>query len=193
MKKSINILTLAALFFTNGYSSFGQTSKLVAPKASLTVAEAFNSLQQGALLVDVREEEELQELAYKVTNVIHIPLGSVESNLSLIPTDRIVILACKSGGRSQQAFDLLSSKGYTNIANMVGGIIAWEGAGLPTTKAGGSKANGSKGICCADPKSSNCNPYGTCKQSTNNESEACCGNSKKGKKKKSEACCSTKN
>lgn len=52
--------------------------------------------------------------------------------MNSIPKDKQVILACQKGGRSQKAFDLLKEKGFTNMANLEGGMNAWSEAGLPT-------------------------------------------------------------
>jgi len=44
-----------------------------------------------------------------------------------------VILSCKSGGRSASAAIILVNSEFNGtIYNMVGGITAWKGAGLPT-------------------------------------------------------------
>ena len=60
-----------------------------------------------------------------------IPMNSVPSRLNEIPTDKTVVLACRSGNRSGQVFDYLKQQGYTNIHNLQGGIVAWQNAGLP--------------------------------------------------------------
>jgi rhodanese-related sulfurtransferase len=101
-------------------------------KENITVAEAYKLLQDDAVLIDVREPEELGEESYDVKYVKNIPLGDLGLNLTEIPEDKHVILACQKGGRSQKAFDLLKTKGFTNISNMEGGMNAWKEAGLPT-------------------------------------------------------------
>jgi len=110
----------------------------VSPKASISVAEAHEWSKKGALIVDVREPDELAEMAYDVNSVVNIPLGSLENQLTAIPTDKQVIVVCRSGGRSGRAYELLKSKGYTNVANMEGGMNAWSASGLPTKQNGGN-------------------------------------------------------
>ncbi|MEM7531462.1 MAG: rhodanese-like domain-containing protein [Chloroflexota bacterium] len=51
------------------------------------------------------------------------------NNLQEIPTDKTVILTCRSGNRSGKATDFLRQQGYTNVHNMAGGILAWQQAG----------------------------------------------------------------
>ena len=102
-----------------------------AEKEKLSVTEAAKLLSDGALLIDVRDADELAEQSYAVKNVINIPLGELEKQLSRIPKDKLVILACQSGHRSGEAFDTLKQRGFINIANMEGGMNAWVEAGLP--------------------------------------------------------------
>ncbi|MDX8377739.1 MAG: molybdopterin-synthase adenylyltransferase MoeB [Mariprofundales bacterium] len=74
-------------------------------------------------IVDVRESHELQ--ICKLDGTVHIPLGSIAEQYLQIPKDEPVIVHCKLGGRSAQAMAFLQSKGYTQVKNLAGGIIAW--------------------------------------------------------------------
>jgi len=47
---------------------------------------------------------------------------------------------CQSGARSAIAASVLQARGVTNMMNLVGGIAAWQQAGLPVT-AGGAEAD----------------------------------------------------
>jgi rhodanese-related sulfurtransferase len=44
--------------------------------------------------------------------------------MSIDPTDNIVV-HCKMGGRSAQAYEVLKNAGDTRIQNLQGGILAW--------------------------------------------------------------------
>ena len=81
------------------------------------------------LILDVREQFEYD--AGHIPGITLIPMGEVPARLSEIPTDKEVILTCRSGNRSGQVTDFLRQQGYTNVHNMEGGIVAWEAAGLP--------------------------------------------------------------
>ena len=89
-------------------------------------------LEDGALLVDVRELNEVAEIAYDVKNILYIPLSEFEARFSEIPTDADVIMACRSGARSQRATEFLMHNGYSKAVNLLGGIIGWSAKGLPT-------------------------------------------------------------
>ncbi len=85
--------------------------------------------RDDVLVIDVREQSEYD--AGHIPGITLIPMNSVPNRLSEIPTDKTVVLACHSGNRSSQVFDYLKQQGYTNIHNLQGGIMAWQGAGLP--------------------------------------------------------------
>ncbi|MDZ7936464.1 MAG: hypothetical protein U5M51_16195 [Emticicia sp.] len=56
-------------------------------------------VKNGALLVDVREKDEVEALAYDVPNIINIPLSEFEERFAEIPTiDKEVVMVCKGGG-----------------------------------------------------------------------------------------------
>ncbi len=74
--------------------------------------------------MDVRED-----LEYETGNIngLHIPMGTVLDRLAEIPTDRKVVIHCKSGGRSGNVVRYLTQeKGYTNLYNLNGGMMAWK-------------------------------------------------------------------
>lgn len=131
MKKAFYILAAVMSIFI-----ISCNANTTGDKEKVTVKEAYELSKGNALIVDVREPDELAELAYDVKDVKNIPLGTLEEHLDEIPKDRQVIVVCRSGGRSGRAFEILKAKGYTNVANMEGGMNAWSGAGLPTIKNG---------------------------------------------------------
>lgn len=110
------------------------TKPFVSPTASLTVEEAYALTQKGTLLIDVREPDEVAEVAYGVKNYRNVPLSQLANRLQDIPRDQQVILACRSGNRSRRAYDLLVAQGYQNLTNMEGGMLAWEARQLPVVR-----------------------------------------------------------
>lgn len=81
-------------------------------------------LEQGTVtLIDVREPDELE--ICKIDQAINIPLSQFEGRYEEVSKEGYVVVMCRSGGRSGRAIELLESKGYTNLANLKGGILAW--------------------------------------------------------------------
>ena len=85
--------------------------------------------QPDVFVLDVREIDEYT--AGHIPGVTLIPMNDVPSRLQEIPTDKTVILTCRSGNRSAQVTSFLQEQGYTNVHNMQGGILAWQEAGYP--------------------------------------------------------------
>jgi rhodanese-related sulfurtransferase len=83
--------------------------------------------RDDVFVIDVREQWEYDE--GHIPGVTLIPMGEVADRLAEIPTDKEVIVTCRSGNRSGQITDFLRSQGYDNIHNMDGGILAWGAAG----------------------------------------------------------------
>ena len=91
-------------------------------------------IKNGALLVDVREKDEVAKLAYDVPNIINIPLSVFEEHYTEIPKDKPVVMVCKSGGRSSKAAIILQNNGFTKVYNLEGGFTAWLASSYPSTK-----------------------------------------------------------
>ena len=82
-------------------------------------------MQYGALLIDVREADELAADGY-IPGSIHIPLAEVEAKLPEVAPDHNmeIIFYCASGKRSQKATELAVEMGYTKVYNL-GGLSDW--------------------------------------------------------------------
>jgi len=95
--------------------------------ADITPAELQQRQQAGETptIIDVREPWEHEERA--ILGSQNIPLGSLPDKLNELDElkDQEVIVHCKSGGRSAQAKAFLTSQGFTNVRNLLGGITAY--------------------------------------------------------------------
>jgi rhodanese-related sulfurtransferase len=86
----------------------------------------------SAVFVDVREPDEWAE--GHIPGALHIPLADLPQRASELPADADLILVCRSGGRSFVATEFLVRTGYPRVANMVGGMLAWEDARYPVAR-----------------------------------------------------------
>ena len=87
---------------------------------------------ENALLVDVREAEELEIIHFDDTvEFVHMPMMALVDRFDELPKDRSLIIVCNDGLRSVKAANLLAYQGYSNIVNLDGGIIQWFRDGLP--------------------------------------------------------------
>jgi rhodanese-related sulfurtransferase len=62
-----------------------------------------------------------------------IPYNDLEGYAGQLPPDKDarIVLYCRSGRMSEIAATELVERGYTNVYELDGGMIAWEDAGLP--------------------------------------------------------------
>jgi len=107
---------------------------------------AKKELDNGALLVDVREDYEVVAFACDVSDTVILPLSQLEQRYQELPRDRKLIIACAGGGRSLYAAKFLVGQGYNNLANLDGGVFTWNSLGLPVKK-GGSESEKSVNSC----------------------------------------------
>jgi rhodanese-related sulfurtransferase len=82
-------------------------------------------------LLDVREESEYRNA--RIRGATLIPLNQLQRRAAEIPTDREIIVVCRSGARSQMATDALRKAGV-NALNLDGGLSAWIKEKLPVER-----------------------------------------------------------
>jgi rhodanese-related sulfurtransferase/glyoxylase-like metal-dependent hydrolase (beta-lactamase superfamily II) len=94
----------------------------------VSAEEAQPMLEEGAILLDVREPDEWQEA--HAPQAVLIPMGEVGARRDELPTDRRIVVVCRSGGRSAAITDALCAHGY-DAFNLTGGMCAWADDGFP--------------------------------------------------------------
>jgi rhodanese-related sulfurtransferase len=100
----------------------------------IDASEAAARAASGAVLLDVREADEWH--AGHVDGAVWIPMGQVGARSDEVPTDRPVLVICRSGGRSSRVVSALVQAGY-DAANVAGGMKAWQELGYPMVCDGG--------------------------------------------------------
>jgi molybdopterin/thiamine biosynthesis adenylyltransferase/rhodanese-related sulfurtransferase len=97
-------------------------------------AEALRRQRAGAVLIDVREDDELA--AGMPAGAFGVPLGTLAQAIAEMVTDRTVnvLLSCASGVRSLRAAAILLDLGYANVASVEGGFLRWSAEGLPVER-----------------------------------------------------------
>jgi len=75
-------------------------------------------------VLDTRWEHEAQIASLPFVDKLH-PHDEVVNILSELPTDKDIVVSCRSGGRSARVCQLLVQRGFTKVFNLDGGILAW--------------------------------------------------------------------
>jgi glyoxylase-like metal-dependent hydrolase (beta-lactamase superfamily II)/rhodanese-related sulfurtransferase len=87
---------------------------------------------QPPVLVDVRAPGERTKA--RIAGSLHVPLNHLQDQLSALPPGRPVLVHCAGGYRSSVAASLLKRAGFPQVAEIAGGITAWEARRLPVLR-----------------------------------------------------------
>ena len=82
--------------------------------------------QTSVQLVDVRQPKEYQE--QHIPGAVLIPLGELKDRIGELVPDIPTIVYCRSGARSKAGCQILRDDNFTDVLNMAGGILRWNGA-----------------------------------------------------------------
>ena len=79
------------------------------------------------VVLDVREPWELQAASVKAAGfeLVAIPMREIPARLAELDPARPVACLCHHGNRSQHVAAFLEQRGFTQVANIAGGIDAW--------------------------------------------------------------------
>jgi len=80
----------------------------------------------GLVVLDVRGSDEWDD--GHIPGALHIPVGSLQTRISELPSGREVAVHCQGGERSAIAASILQNKGF-EVLNVVGGFREWETSG----------------------------------------------------------------
>ena len=97
--------------------------------AAINIDQAYQLVEQGAFLLDVRTPEEWND--FHAPQATLIPLDELENRVNEVPADRDVVVICRSGNRSQVGRDILLAAGHPNVTSADGGMNDWKAAGYP--------------------------------------------------------------
>ena len=88
----------------------------------ITINELKNKVAQGAILLDVRSNQEYKE--GHLQGAINIPDYELKNRIQKeIPKkNQSIVIYCQYGGRSRNAYNMMKNMGYTNIYNLSGGL-----------------------------------------------------------------------
>lgn len=78
--------------------------------------------QRALFVLDVRTAEENQ--VSRLADGHLIPIAELAQRVNEVPRDKPIVVYCRSGARSQCALEYLKSFGYSEVYNLIGGILA---------------------------------------------------------------------
>lgn len=139
MKPYYLFLLIIPAFFVGRY--LGNPSTCVAfceavQIRQLTATEFANTIEQNnPTVIDIRTQEEFQ--TGHIANALNIDFYQTQNfsdYLDKLDKKKPYLIYCRSGNRTNQALELMKAKGFTDVAELQGGIQSWELAKLPLTQ-----------------------------------------------------------
>jgi rhodanese-related sulfurtransferase len=135
----MKLITAKSLLVSALLAIAASSAALAASDNHVDVKQGAALQSQGALLLDVREENEYAEEHAPGSTLI--PLGQLPQRLQEIEgyKNKQVAVICRSGSRSAKALKVLEQAGFSTAVNVEGGMIAWQKAGLPVVSGAASR------------------------------------------------------
>ena len=94
---------------------------------------------RDVVVLDVRQPQEWSR--GRIERARHITGAEIPERRTEVPNDRPVAVICGSGYRSSVIASLLAHHGHQNVANVIGGMSAWQRAALPVSVSGMSRSD----------------------------------------------------
>jgi rhodanese-related sulfurtransferase len=89
---------------------------------------------KNALVLDVRDTDEFN--AGHILNAKQIPVLKLKERIGEVERyrEQPIVVVCRSGNRSATACTVMAARGFKQVYNLSGGMMAWQKAGLPLDK-----------------------------------------------------------
>jgi DMSO/TMAO reductase YedYZ molybdopterin-dependent catalytic subunit/glyoxylase-like metal-dependent hydrolase (beta-lactamase superfamily II) len=115
---------------------FASRPDLIQASSRLTIEQLaeLRGLEPGLQVIDVRSPAETD--GGTLPGAREIPLAVLGGSLAGLDPAAPTLVYCASGYRSQVAASALAEAGFADVADLLGGYLAWEAAGLPVSKPG---------------------------------------------------------
>jgi rhodanese-related sulfurtransferase/glyoxylase-like metal-dependent hydrolase (beta-lactamase superfamily II) len=122
-------------YLDGGMQALASRTDLLGRMERITAATLAEQLGSAAppVVLDVRAESEWTENA--IAGSMLIPLNHLAERIDQAPEDRSIVVHCRTGYRSSIAASMLQKHGRNGVADLVGGIAAWEASKLETVSA----------------------------------------------------------
>jgi rhodanese-related sulfurtransferase len=124
----LSFVALLGLILFTEFRRVTQKHKNIGPVAAISLIN-----NEDPLLLDVREQSEIT--GGMINESMHIPMSAFARRVAEMDQhkDKSVLVYCRSGNRSGGACRTLTNRGFENVYNLSGGIIAWQDAHLPVS------------------------------------------------------------
>ena len=143
MKQRRAMVPLLALALTAGLAGCGSAQEDATTAAageepgvrvvSPTDAAALLDADPAPTLIDVRTPAEFDQGHLEGAELVDFNAPDVRDRIAEFDPSGDYVIYCRSGNRSAGAREIMTELGFEDVADIDGGIAAWNGAGLPVT------------------------------------------------------------
>lgn len=118
-------------YLRDGMVALAERQDLVQSTEKVSAAMLADELASAnpPLVMDVRSAREWA--AGHLQGSVNLPLTQLQERIAEVPRDRRIAVHCEGGYRSSIAASLLSQHGFADMAELAGGIAAWEAGKFP--------------------------------------------------------------
>ena len=128
--RTLTLLFAVLLAACGGSTTAAATAEIRLVSAS-DAAAVLNERAPEVVLLDVRTAEEFNEVRVPGSVNVDFYAADFASQLDTLAKDVPYVVYCRSGNRSSQTMTIMRELGFLEVWDVDGGIISWDGAGLP--------------------------------------------------------------
>ena len=101
---------------------------------NLPPTDAHNAMHKNPEIkvLDVRTTPEYQ--MHRIAGAMLLPVEEIEARHGELDPNTTYLVTCEHGMRSVATCEFLTSMGFGNLINLVGGMAQWIGDGLPAER-----------------------------------------------------------
>jgi rhodanese-related sulfurtransferase len=106
---------------------------------NITTKEAYDLIQNNIenpdfIILDVRTLEEYNSGHIENASMLDFYDDSFEDDLDQLDKNKTYLVYCRTANRSGRAVDIMVELGFTDVYNMLGGIVKWNEDGYKIVK-----------------------------------------------------------
>lgn len=134
----INLVLIAIVLISGGLLLWPSLSR--GGRGGVSAAEATQLINRSnAVVIDLRSADDFAK--GHLPSARHIEFGELEAKVGQLVKNKSnpVLLVCQTGQQSHKALRLVKDAGFAEVHALDGGVNAWQQAGMPVVKQGGSK------------------------------------------------------
>lgn len=134
-------LLIAAIVVAALIAVFLEIRHRASGSGSVGPTEAVLMANQGALMLDVRKDEQYAD--GHIIDARHVRGIDLEASVDSLKKykEKAVVVYCDTGATSAAAARILRSKGFTKVVNLRGGLQAWKQENLPLVRETGKNSS----------------------------------------------------